>query len=160
MPQYDCREGKSAHDSIQNVVPLLFLFILNKSFRFVCKVQGQPGKNPNVPAPLSQDLASAFSLIRFAGMFRHSANWKEFIHTIRHRYDRNNTMVGGSSPWGHDYCNGLSIPDFNQGWKVTAVQGILVQTLAKRVRLKCRAPSESDTTPFTMRQHHLLQFRN
>ena len=46
------------------------------------------------------------------------------MHTVQHRYDRNDIMLGDCSTCGHDYCNGLSIPDFNLGWKVSAVQGI------------------------------------
>ena len=46
------------------------------------------------------------------------------MHTVQHRYDRNDIMLGGCGTCGHDYCNRPSIPDFNLGWKVSAVQGI------------------------------------
>jgi len=47
------------------------------------------------------------------------------MHTVQHRYDRNDIMLGVCSTCGHDYYNRLSIPDFNLGWKVSAVQGII-----------------------------------
>ena len=46
------------------------------------------------------------------------------MHTVQHRYDRNDIMLGDCSTYGHDYCNAPSIPDFDLGWKVSAVQGI------------------------------------
>ena len=49
------------------------------------------------------------------------------MHTVQHRHDRNDIMLGGCSTYGHDCCNGLSIPDFDPGWKVSAVQGILAR---------------------------------
>ena len=64
------------------------------------------------------------------------------MHTVQHRYDRNDIMLGdcSTSTCGNDYCNGLSIPDFDLGWKVSAVQGIpdLISTnipLWDRVRI-------------------------
>ena len=29
------------------------------------------------------------------------------MHTVQHRYDRNDMMLGGCSTCGHGYCNGL-----------------------------------------------------
>ena len=48
------------------------------------------------------------------------------MHTVQHRYDRNDIMLGDCSTCGHDYCSRLSIPDFDLGWKVSAVQGIVL----------------------------------
>ena len=47
------------------------------------------------------------------------------MHTVQHRHDRNDIMLGCCSTYGHDCCNGLCIPDFDLGWKVSAVQGII-----------------------------------
>ena len=47
------------------------------------------------------------------------------MHTVQHRHDRNHIMLGGRSTYGHDCCNGLSIPDFDPGSKVSVVQGII-----------------------------------
>ena len=35
------------------------------------------------------------------------------MHTVQHRYDRNDIKLCGCNTCGHDYCNRLSIPDSN-----------------------------------------------